>query len=91
MTPTLLLEYLALVNVTLALGAEGEIHVTGPRDQIDAWACAIRGQKSVLLALLEADARDSRDERAAIIQYDGGLERAEAERLAKSFTHEISR
>lgn len=53
---------------------DGDLHVR-PRDRItDAMRQTIRAQKAVLLNFLE-----SYEERAAIMEFDGGMTRQEAE------------
>ncbi len=42
----------------------------------------LRRHKGEVLAILREDERDRIEERAAIIEFDGGLSRAEAERRA---------
>ncbi|MCL5979781.1 MAG: hypothetical protein M1488_03675 [Gammaproteobacteria bacterium] len=68
------------------LAAGGEIWTEGDRlkfrDAPARLVPAIREHKAALLALLKAPDDYDRQERAAIMEYDGGLPREKAERLA---------
>jgi len=84
-----LLHHLRSAGLTLALMPDGVLHVT-PRSAIsDEHRSAIRTARDALVAVLQAEAmqpteamREAIEERAAIMEYEGGLARIEAERLA---------
>jgi len=84
MTPEQLLEEAraALLSVT---AQQGKLIVRGPKDAEPALLQALLGRKAEMMPVLMAvsvDERELVEERAAIAEFDGGLSRAEAERLA---------
>jgi hypothetical protein len=90
-----LLEYARAAGVVLSPEPGGRLAVEGPPDVLDALLPAFRDHKAALLRLLatpdpdptppplsDADAealREAREERAAILEYDAGMDRAAAE------------
>jgi hypothetical protein len=64
----------------------GSVKVTAPKGAVtDAQAATLRRCKAEIVRLLSDAANDQAlfEERAAIIEYDGNLPRAEAERMAR--------
>lgn len=53
----------------------------------DADLTALRQHKSEVVAILQAADRDRREERAAILEFDAGLSRRDAERRAREEPH----
>ena len=94
MTPAAILNATKAEGVNLALSGTGTIKATGDGVVVNRWLPLIREQKAGIIAALQEAANDSTthgqyeaareafEERAAIIEFDGGLSRAEAERLA---------
>ena len=87
MTPTDLLT--AATTAGLALRVEaGALRVRGPQDALAAWAPMLKAHKPALVALLTTPpprpttACESWAERAAVLEFDAGLTRAEAEEAA---------
>ena len=77
-----LLRHLRDAGLVLRLTSDGGLHVA-PRDALtDAHRAAIRAGRESLLVALQAE-QEAFDERAAIMQFDGGLPRAEAEVAAR--------
>ena len=81
----------AATSAGLALRVEsGALRVRGPQDALAAWAPMLKAHKPALVALLTtppprpttAPPCESWEERAAILEHDGGLSRTEAEEQA---------
>jgi len=71
----------------------GSVKVTAPKGVVtDAQVSILRQCKAEIIRLLSdaANDQDLFEERAAIIEYDGNLPRAEAERLARAQMLEVS-
>src|SRR4051812_24861684 len=70
----------------------GSVMVTAPKGAVtDAQVSILRQCKAEIVRLLEAaNDQDPFEERAAIIEYDGNLPRAEAERLVRAQMLEVS-
>jgi hypothetical protein len=70
----------------------GSVMVTAPKGAVAADQVSILRQcKAEIISILEAaNDRDLLEERAAIIEYDGNLPRAEAERMARAQMLEVS-
>ncbi|WP_295400628.1 hypothetical protein [uncultured Thiocystis sp.] len=91
-----LLNDLACANVRLSLTADTGLEATGDRAALDCWLPVIRARKDELRAQLaattpppltgteRADLREAIEERAAILEFDGHLSRAQAETAATS-------
>jgi len=84
-----LLNHLRSAGLVLALTPTGGLHVTPRSALTDEHRSAIRTARDALVAVLQAEAmqpaeamREAFEERAAIMEYEGGLARIEAERLA---------
>jgi len=77
----------------LTVFARGDrLVVRGSRNAEQDLVRALLGRKAELMPLLAADISEERErfeERAAIAEYDGGLSRAEAERLARAEVHAL--
>jgi hypothetical protein len=90
MTVAEIIERAAASGVMLAVCSPGRLSLTGNQTAIDRWLDVLRENKTEILVLLQAKAdawaaedwRASYDERAGIVEFDGGLSRAEAEALA---------
>lgn len=61
------------------------IKAYGERQAVSRLLPILRPHKTELHAYFEVDMRELYEERAAILEYDGGLSRTEAERLANDF------
>ena len=91
MTPLAIIKTALADGVTLALSPVGTIKATGKGNTVNRWIPMIRDHKIGIMAALEAY-----DERAAIIEFDGQLDRESAERCAhaivfcKDCAHHIS-
>lgn len=82
MTPTELLDRLKARGITLR-ATDGRIQANRPNDILADERELVRQHKAELLALLQAgDEREFFEERAAIREFDGKLDRADAELLA---------
>lgn len=96
MTATLL-QNLSDAGVQLAIGDTGKLKVTGDQSAVDRWLPEIRTHKPELIALLQdthqgtsppltseqhADIQEAIEERAAILEFDAGLPRTQAEAQA---------
>lgn len=78
MTPSALLSILHQTGVVLTVVPDERLQVDAPPGVMTpALRAALREHKAALLDLLAAF-----EERAALAEYDGGVPRAEAERLA---------
>jgi hypothetical protein len=64
-------------GVVLSISSEGRLSFDAPKDCLDDLLPLMLANRDDLLALVEQF-----EERAAIREYDGGLDRSEAERLA---------
>lgn len=98
MTPGALLARLTVLGASLTLTPEGTLRYRGPavrlsedaQRELDGLKSALGQHKTALVALLSqptaaalpAALRELWEERAAIMEYDGGLPRTEAERQA---------
>lgn len=78
----------ALHGRGLRLSACGDHLRVEPRSRVkDADRELIRSHKPALLVFLQAEARhEAFEERAAILEFDGGLTRADAEATARHLT-----
>ena len=83
MTPAAIIQQATADGVSLALSPAGTIKATGARGAIARWLPLIREHKPAILATLKdvTNGLEAFEERAAIIEFDGGLPRAEAELL----------
>jgi hypothetical protein len=84
MTPEQLLDEARAARLLVA-AERGKLIVRGARNAEANFVQALLSRKVELMPVLMAASLDEREwveERAAIAQYDGGLPRAEAERLA---------
>jgi len=79
-------------GVTLKLSPSGGIRVIGGEVAVGRWLPIIRDHKSELMTLLAANedgaqeaSREASDERAAILEYEGGLPRHQEEAVADLF------
>ena len=71
---------------------DGKVRVTGDKAVLERWLPVIRERKPDLLAYLWAEVlREHYEERAGILEYDGGLSRAEAEANARASTGLLAR
>ena len=77
MTPLAIINGALADDVKLALSPTGTIKATGEGKAVNRWISMIREYKTGIIAVLEAY-----DERAAIIEFDGQLERKAAEQCA---------
>ena len=77
MTPLAIIKTALADGVTLALSPVGTIKATGKGNAVNRWIPMIRDHKIGIMAALEAY-----EERAAIIEFDGQLDRNSAERCA---------
>jgi len=79
-----LLHRLRGAGLVLTLTPAGGLHVA-PRDALtDDHRAAIRAERDALVLALQAEAqREAFEERAAIMEFDGGLTRAGAEAVAR--------
>jgi len=94
MTPASIIRGASADGVSLAISPTGNITAKGAGEAVRRWAPIVRENKPALLDVLrQAQAQqkspqgfnlDVFEERAAIMEYDGGLSRNEAERLAAS-------
>ena len=91
MTPQAIIRGAAADGVALAISPTGNIRAKGAREAVNRWTYVVRQHKPELLDVLRqaqrhhnapAFDRDTFEERAAIVEHDGGLSRDEAERLA---------
>ena len=77
-----LIEHAGEDGLMLQLAEAGNLKVIGPIDTVNRWLPTLRVRKRDLVGSLRVEARYVFHERAAIMEYDGGLPRDEAERLA---------
>ncbi len=84
MTPATIIRQAQADGVKLALSPSGTIKAVGNGEAVNRWLPVIREHKAELVDELRAVMidREAFEERAAIMEFDGGLTRAEAERLA---------
>jgi hypothetical protein len=85
MTPAAIIQQATADGVSLALSPVGTIKATGARGAVTRWLPLIQEHKPGILATLKEEVTsglEALEERAAIIEFDGGLPRAEAEVLA---------
>lgn len=97
MTPARVMEGAMADGLAIALSATGNIRICGDQVVLDRWKPLIREQKSAILVILKVAANQDYgggvqlpvgidpadfEERAAIMEFDGGMTREEAERLA---------
>lgn len=61
--------------------ADGKVKLSGPPELVNQWATELRQHREELAAYL-ADAEEWQAERAAILEFDGGMSREEALRQA---------
>ena len=83
MNPEAILIAMRADGISLAISRTGNIAAKGDRQALGRWKHVLSEHKSELLDYLRRAARDSAEERAAIIEYDGGLSREAAEQLAR--------
>jgi hypothetical protein len=73
-------------GVTLALSPSGDLKVGGRPSAVQRWLPDIRAHKPDIVACLQSEfaklQEEAFEERAAIMEFDGGLPREEAERAA---------
>jgi hypothetical protein len=90
-----LLSDLTAAGINLVVTERGTLHYRGYQTDVDRWLPEIRARKDELLALLRnrpptltpnqhADIQEAMEERAAILEFDAGLPRPEAEAQAVS-------
>jgi hypothetical protein len=92
MNPATIIREAQAGGVKLALSPAGTIMATGDRAVLERWLPVIRERKADLLAYLWAEVlREHYEERAGILEYDGGLPRAEAEANARASTGLLAR
>lgn len=93
MTPAAIIAGACADGIVLALAPDGGLTFKGPRRATDKWVPILRATKPAVVAHLNRAAPDSSpwdatdwhayyDERAAILEYEGGLPRPEAEARA---------
>lgn len=91
MTPAALIAQAAAEGISLAISETGNIKAVGSGDIVQRWVPVLRQHKATILQALRKTETphkpssfdlDEYEERAAIMEYDGGLPRAAAERLA---------
>lgn len=90
MTPGAIIREAQAEGVRLAISDTGTLKATGDGAAVESWLPTIRRHKDALIAELQGAAndpaaaidREAFDERAAILEFDGGLSRAEAEQRA---------
>jgi len=91
MRPDSIIRGAAADGVALAISAAGNIRAKGDRLAVIRWAQVVRQHKQEILNALRRSLsqlapqvldRDAFEERAAIMEYDGGLPRHESERFA---------
>lgn len=93
MTPAAIIRKAQADGVKLALSPAGTIKATGDAAAVNRWLATLKAHKLEILATLkaandtarkfDADAiTESHEERAAILEYDAGLEREQAEHEA---------
>ena len=84
MTPAAIIKQAQADGVKLALSPSGSIKAVGNGEAVNRWLPVIRERKAELLDELRAAmiAREAFEERAGIMEFDGGLTRTEAEHAA---------
>ncbi len=86
MNPAAIIKDATADGVNLALSPTGTIKATGEQAAVNRWLPIIRDNKPAIVATLRAANEpvdpEAIEERAAIMEYDGGLSREEAEALA---------
>lgn len=80
MSAAALIERVSQAGLTVRL-SDGKVKLSGPPALVNQWAPELRQHREELAAYL-ADAQEWKAERAAIMEFDGGLSREEAERQA---------
>jgi hypothetical protein len=92
MNPATIIREAQADGVRLALSPAGTIKVAGDGAAVSRWLATIREHKAALLAYLWAEMlREHYEERAGILEHDGGLPRAEAEANARASTGLLAR
>jgi hypothetical protein len=92
MTPETIIREAQAEGVALALSPAGTIKATGDKAALERWLPVLREHKAGLLACLWAEMlREHYEERAAILEHDGGLPRTEAEASALASTGLLAR
>jgi hypothetical protein len=85
MTPEAIVAELRSAGVRLTPGEGGGVRVTGDKAALERWLPVLRERKADLIAYLWAEVlREHYEERAGILEHDGGLPRAEAEASARA-------
>ena len=91
MTPATIIARAEAEGISLAISDSGNIKAIGSGDIVQRWVPVLRQHKASILRVLRKTETphkpssfdlDHFEERAAIMEYDGGLTRAVAERLA---------
>ena len=92
MTPVLIFQQATTDGLSLTLSQAGTIKVKGDQAAVTRWLPTISEHKPELLALLAANEDENQEvileaaeERAAILEYDGGLPGAQAIVIADLF------
>lgn len=80
MTAADLLDQVGQAGLTLRL-VDGGVKLKGPQELVRRWAPVLRPHRAELAAYL-ADAVEWQEERAAILEYEAGLNRVDAEQQA---------
>lgn len=80
MSAATLLERVSQAGLTVRL-ANGKVKLSGPPELVNHWAPELRQHRAELTAYL-ADAEEWKTERAAILEFDAGLSREEADAQA---------
>lgn len=92
MTPTDILTRATAAGLILYPGMDGLLHVRGPAHIRARWLETIRQYRDALILHLWTERlRDHFEERAAILEHEAGLSRAEAEREARRATFLLAR
>lgn len=96
MTPAAFVDRARAAGVTL-WGEGGVLRYRGPREAVEKLVPVFKAHKPVILAAIDASARESDDlreyfrERAAILEHDAGLSKPEAELEAVRITCALAR
>lgn len=92
MTPAAIIREAAVDGVCLALSLVGTIKVKGEQAAVTRWLPVIQEHKSELMAELAVNEEDlegaiqeAAKERSAILEFDGGMHRAQAELVANLY------
>jgi hypothetical protein len=92
MTPEAIVTELRTAGVRLTPGENGGVRVAGDKAALERWLPVIREHKHALLAYLWAEMlREHYEERAGILEHDGGLPGTEAEANARASTGLLAR